>query len=256
MNAIERLVVGRLGTLCVLIAALWAAPLAAQDDTSGGQRVGLELILAVDSSSSVSAAEFDLQMKGLASAFRNRSVLAAIQSTGDLGIAVSVVQWSDNRKQFVAIDWRHVFDIESAETFAKEIDEAPRFLVGGGTALGGAISFSMRQFGRNDFDGRRQVIDVSGDGRTNQGAHPARIRDAAVAAGITINGLAILNEDLYVDRYYQFNIIGGTGAFVMTASDYQDFATAILEKLVKEISGVPVASLPPAEAASLAAAPR
>ncbi len=209
-----------------------------------GGVVDLELLLAVDSSSSVSAEEFDLQMRGLAKAFRDPAVVQAIRASGDLGIAVSLMQWSDNRKQMIAVDWMRVTDDASAAAFSQEIENTPRFLIGGGTALGGALTFGMRQFDKNNFQGRRKVIDISGDGRTNQGAHPSRIRDAAVAAGITVNGLAILNEDLYVDRYYLYNVIGGTGAFVMTASDYQDFATAILEKLVKEIAGVPVAERP------------
>ncbi len=231
-----------LAAFCAALLMLTAGSLrlAAQ----GGQRVDLELILAVDTSSSVSSQEFDLQMQGLATAFRHPSVQAAIEAAGDLGVGVSMVQWSDNRKQTVAIDWRVLRDAPSAEAFSAEIARTPRFLVGGGTALGGALDFSLRQFAKNGLTGRRRVIDISGDGRTNQGAHPSRFRDQAVAMGITINGLAILNEDIYVDRYYRYNVIGGTGAFVMTAQDYADFAVAILEKLIKEIAGAPVARLP------------
>ncbi len=221
--------------------------LAADPDTATAQkmeRVDLELVLAVDTSSSVSPGEFNLQMRGLAEAFRHPAVQAAIRAAGDFGIAVSLVQWSDNRKQTVAVDWVAVHDGASADAFAAEIDNTPRYLIGGGTAIGGALHFSMRQLQTNDFEGRRKVIDVSGDGRTNQGSNPARARDLAVAAGITINGLAILNEDILVDLHYEANVIGGTGAFVMRADDYRDFADAILEKLVKEIAGVPIAARP------------
>ena len=217
-------------------------PLFAQDGAA--ETVDLELVLAVDTSSSVSPLEFDLQMRGLAEAFRHPAVLGAIRAAGDLGIAVSLVQWSDNRNQFIAVDWMTLREEADVLALADEIDKAPRFLVGGGTAIGGALEFAARQFERNDFEGRRKVIDLSGDGRTNQGAHPGPIRDEAVAKGITVNGLAILNEDVYVDRYYRFNVIGGTGAFVMTAADYESFADAMLQKLVKEIAGVPVAGLP------------
>ncbi len=209
----------------------------------GAPNVDLELLLAVDSSSSVSSDEFELQMRGLAEAFRHPAVLAAIQATGDLGIAVTLIQWSDNRNQFIAIDWRKVRDEASIQALSEAIDQSPRFLVGGGTAIGGALLFSLRQFERNAFEGRRKVIDISGDGRTNQGVQPDGVRDQAVARGVTVNGLAILNEDVYVDRYYLYNVIGGTGAFVMTASDYDAFAEAILQKLVKEIAGAPIAQL-------------
>lgn len=230
-------------------AAIFFALLAGADLclAQGRQPVDLELVLAVDSSSSVSPGEFNLQMQGLASAFRSPDVQSAIQVAGDLGIVVAMVQWSDNRKQTVAIDWLMVRDPSSAEAFAREIDNTPRYLIGGGTAIGGAVNFSAHQLRINGFEGRRKVIDVSGDGRTNQGSNPARARDDAVAEGITINGLAILNEDALVDRHYLANVIGGTGSFVMNADDYSDFARAIVEKLIKEIAGVPIAALPPAK---------
>lgn len=209
-----------------------------------GRAVDLELVLAVDTSSSVSTAEFDLQMIGLARAFRDQRVIQAIRASGDLGIAVTLIQWSDNRKQIRAVNWAHVRDEASAVTFSKKLDNTPRFLIGGGTAISGAIKFATRQFDDNGFKGRRRVIDVSGDGRANQGAQPADLRDLAVAQGITINGLAILNEDSTTASYYFANVIGGTGAFVMTANDYEAYSAAILAKLVKEIAGAPIAERP------------
>lgn len=212
--------------------------------TGGRQMVDLELVLAVDASSSVSAEEFDLQMRGFADAFRHPAVAAAIRATGELGIAVAMIQWSDNRRQHMAIDWRHLSSAESTQAFAELIDETPRYLDGGGTAIGGAIEYSARAIERNAYQGVRRVIDISGDGRANQGAQPAKIRDLAVLQGITINGLAILNEDSSVDSYYYSSVIGGTGAFVMTANNYEDFAVAMLEKLIKEIGAVPIAERP------------
>ncbi len=223
------------------------AGLAPDSHAQGRRPVDLELVLAVDTSSSVSPDEFNLQMQGLAAAFREPAVHAAIQAAGDLGIAVAMVQWSDNRKQTLAISWQMVRDPGSALAFAGAIDATPRYLIGGGTAIGGAVNFSAFHLRTNRFEGRRKVIDVSGDGRTNQGSNPARARDDAVAQGITINGLAILNEDALVDRHYLANVIGGTGSFVMQADDYADFARAIVEKLIKEIAGVPIAALPPAK---------
>lgn len=220
-------------------ANLWAGPAAAQSVT-----VDLELVLAVDTSSSVSTEEFDLQMIGLAEAFRDSRVITAIQASGDLGIAVALIQWSDYRKQVLAVDWHRVANEDDAYNLAAEIAAAPRFLVGGGTAVGGALEFSLRELAANGIEGRRQVIDVSGDGRTNQGAQPANLRDKAVAIGVTVNGLAILNEDPTLDSYYYSQVIGGTGAFVMTANDYEAYAQAILNKLIKEISGTPVAGDP------------
>jgi len=233
-------------SLVLLLATglIFGAASSAAQGAESGRRVDLELVLAVDASSSVSAAEFELQIQGLARAFRDPRVLQAIRASGDLGLAVALVQWSDNRKQFLAVDWTLVTDPEGAGAFAEEIAGTPRFLIGGGTAIGGALKFAMRLLDGNDFQGRRRVIDVSGDGRANQGAHPSDLRDDAVALGITINGLAILNEDLAVGDYYRAYVIGGTGAFVMTANDYESYALAILIKLIREIAGAPIAARP------------
>ena len=239
---IYRLIVERLrATGIALTALVFLTPFSM---ASAEETVDLELVLAVDSSSSVSDQEFDLQMKGIAAAFQSEAVVGAIQAAGDRGIAVTLIQWSDNVSQSTAVDWMKVSDMASAEAFSREIEAAPRYLVGGSTAIGGALKFATRQLERNAYEGVRKVIDLSGDGRTNQGPGPDTYRDLAVVQGVTINGLAILNEDLYVDRYYRRSVIGGTGAFVMTASDYVDFADAILLKLIKEIAGVPVAQAP------------
>lgn len=211
------------------------------------EAVELELVLAVDTSSSVSPEEFDLQMRGFASAFRDPTVIAAIGATGAGGIVVAMIQWSDNRRQEVAVDWQHLTDEASVAAFADAIDGTPRFLDGGGTAIGGAIEFALAQINRNAYEGRRKVIDISGDGRANQGASPDGLRDLAVLQGVTVNGLAILNEDASVAGYYKNNVIGGEGAFVITANDYESFQQAILEKLIKEIGGVPIAGLEPEE---------
>ncbi len=216
----------------------------AADDPAAVRPVDLELVLAVDISSSVSREEFQLQAQGLATAFRDPAVVQAIAAAGDLGIAVALVQWSDNRRQFLATDWTLVSDAPSADAFAETLAVMPRRVVGGGTAIGGALAFSVKQIESNAFAGLRKVIDVSGDGRTNQGRPDIPLRDMAVARGVTINGLAIRNEDPELDRYYRANVIGGPGAFVVTANDYRSFAEAILAKLVREITGPPVASAP------------
>ena len=216
--------------------------------------VDLELVLAVDASSSVSGVEFDLQVRGLAEAFRHRSVVRAIRATGDLGLAVSLFQWADDHQQILVIDWMVVRDAPTASRFAEEVETMIR-AIAGNTAIGGALEFAIGQLEGNGFDGRRKVIDVSGDGRSNHGSAAWLARDLAVARGITVNGLAILNEEPTLERYYRANVIGGTGAFVMTANDYEAYAVAILTKLIKEIASTPVATRPSRAEPSLAVAP-
>ena len=68
--------------------------------------VDLELVLAVDASSSVNYDEFSLQLNGLAAAFGNPLLIKALESAaGQGGIAVSLMQWSDTNKQQLAIGW-------------------------------------------------------------------------------------------------------------------------------------------------------
>ncbi len=236
------------GARSILTAAPGAVPAVAQE-----RPVDLELVLAVDASASVSGEEFDLQVRGLAEAFRHRSVVQAIRAAGDLGLAVALIQWADYRQHTLSVDWTVVRDAAGARQFAKQIDGVTR-AVAGNTAIGGAIEFAILQLEGNGYAGRRKVIDVSGDGRNNQGPAAWLVRNLAVARGITVNGLAILNEDPTLDRYYVTNVIGGPGAFVMTANDYVAYRLAILAKLVKEITGPATAARPRPSGRRLAAA--
>ncbi len=201
--------------------------------------VDLELVLAVDTSASVDAREFDLQMTGLADAFRDPGVLAAVRRPG--GIAVALVQWGGPGSQAVSVGWAHVFDADSAVRFADAVAGSRRLFLMEETAIAPLLYFAMGLFDDNGFDGRRRVIDVSGDGPNNTGFYPGIMRDWVVAAGITVNGLAIRNEHADVDRHYRDHVIGGPGAFVMRAADYRDFADAIRRKLIREIAGTPAA---------------
>ena len=203
--------------------------------------VDLELTLCVDSSSSVSFDEFFLQTRGLAEAFRSRPVIEAIRAVG--GIAVTVMQFSSANRQRTAIGWTHIADAGAASELANALERSPRYVTSGTTAIGSAIASASAGFVGNGFEGARVAIDVSGDGRSNEGVLTSFARDRAIAAGITISGLAILNEEPFLDRYYLENVIGGPGAFVSSADDYQDFASAILAKLLREIGGLPLAHM-------------
>ena len=216
---------------------LWAQPAKAEV-------VDLELLLAIDTSISVDAEEFRLQVQGLAQAFRDPRVLAAIRAAGGRGVAVSVVQWASHNDQFIAIDWTKVQDPEGALQLSQAIAGMPRRFAGYGTAITSALRFCVPLFFGNGFEARRRIIDVSGDGSDNRGPLPNLMRDVAIRAGITINGLAIRNEEPNLDFYYNRYVIGGTGAFIITADDYHDFADAIVVKLVREISQAPMAEAP------------
>jgi len=203
------------------------------------REVDLALVLALDSSGSVDFGEFDLQKLGIAGAFRDDEVIEAIERWAPRGIAVSVVHWSGRGQQRVAVDWTRVVDRASAAALAVRIEGMRRSMLAE-TALGEALRFAIDHLERGPYRGVRRIIDVSGDGRSNVGVAPGPLRDAAAAAGITINGLAILNDDLAVDLYYADQVIGGHDAFVTTARDFDDFARAMRLKLLREISGAPL----------------
>lgn len=209
--------------------------------------VELELVLAVDTSSSVNYEEFSLQMNGYAAAFRNPELLDAIQGLGESGIAVTVVQWASAEQQQISVDWMQIRDSGDAEAFAAAIQSAPRAFSFGSTAIGELIRRVVPQFELNAFVGARKVIDISGDGRTNQGLPPEMVREAAIVQGVTINGLAILNEEPGLDAYYDKYVIGGWSSFVMVSRDFADFQDAILGKLVREVRGAPISSVPATE---------
>lgn len=196
-------------------------------------KVELELVLALDTSSSVDDSEFELQKQGVARAFRHPDVLDAIESCGGKEIAVAVVHWSGNRMHLVAVDWTLIGNEESAAIFAAKISRTHRLLTGF-TGLGGAIRFSLKMIEENQLDGRRRVIDISGDG-SSSGLRPNLERDRAVKKGATINGLAILDNETDLDKYYARHVIGGLGAFVVSVDSFNDFAEAIRTKLEREI---------------------
>lgn len=206
--------------------------------------VDVALCLAMDCSASVDFEEFALMAGGTAAALRDPAVLAAATSGPRGAAAVCLLLWSGVGEQDVAVGWTRLDGEESAAGLADAIENTPRIPRPGATALGEGMAAGLALLGRVPADATRLVMDVSGDGRHNQGRAPGPVRDLAVAAGITINGLAILNEEPDLLAHYAAEVIGGPGSFAMTCADYADFADAILLKIRRELGGALVASRP------------
>jgi hypothetical protein len=212
-----------------------------------GDEVDLLLVLAADVSRSIDAAKFQLQRDGYAAAIADPRVLDTIRSGHSGRIGLTFVEWSGVGAQHVVIDWTTVGDTASAKDFGDRLIEAPRSFADR-TSISGAIEFAMGQFARAPFTSARHAIDISGDGTNNAGRDVAALRDEAVAKDITINGLVILSDNPMswnpdhtnppggLDNYYRNNVIGGSGAFVMVAQNFNSFGQAIISKMIAEVA--------------------
>ena len=212
--------------------------------------VDAAVVLAADVSRSIDDEEFALERRGYADAIQSQQLLDAI-STGPHGaIALAYVEWAGDGEERVAVDWAVIRNQNDARAFAAAMTAAPRSFIGR-TAIGAAIDFSLALFAETAMETSRRVIDVSGDGASNQGRPVTEARDAAVGAGAVINGLAIFNRKAAASggylalhtnppgglaQYYRENVIGGPGAFVAPIDDFRSFGEAMLRKLVDEIS--------------------
>ena len=216
---------------------------------AGGARgagVDLEVILAADVSRSIDDAEFELQRKGYAAALSDPRVLTAIHGRTNGSIGVCFIEWSGEEDQQVVVDWTEIRDEEDAGTVAAAILAAPRSFMGR-TSISAAIDFAMTRFAAAKWQAKRRIIDVSGDGTNNSGRAVTEARDQAIASGITINGLAIINDRPNLGYsahtqppgglplYYRQNVIGGPNAFLIVVQDFNSFADAMANKLAKEI---------------------
>ena len=213
-------------------------------------KVDLLLVLAADVSRSIDETEFDLQRKGYAAAITDPRVLRAIVGGRNHGIAVTFIEWSGAADQNVVVDWTVVRDEEAAGSVAATMLATPRSFLGR-TSISAAIDFAMERFAAAPAETDKRIIDLSGDGTNNAGRALTEARDQAVAAGVTINGLAIINTQANpgyafhtqppggLSKYYEENVIGGPGAFVLQVENFGSFAEAITRKLLTEIATIP-----------------
>ncbi|MGA2566195.1 MAG: DUF1194 domain-containing protein [Pseudolabrys sp.] len=229
-----------LALFCLLLGAQLPAARAAE-------RVDLLLVLAADVSRSVDAQKFQLQRDGYAAAVVDPRVLNAIRSGRNGRIAVLFAEWSGLGNQKVVIGWTLIDGLKAAQAFGDRLLESPRSFADR-TSISGGIDFAVAQFARAPFSSERRTIDVSGDGTNNAGRDVGLTRDEALALGITINGLVILsatplpwnpehtNPPGGLANYYRDNVVGGPGAFVLEAKDFNSFGQAIIKKLIAEIA--------------------
>jgi hypothetical protein len=228
-----------LALAAVLLLLASVAPARAAD-TPAPQEVDLELVIATDVSGSIDNSEAFLQRKGVSEAFRSREVINAIRAGSLRRIGVVYVDFSSRFYNTVVVDWRVISDEKSAIDFADTLMRLPRTR-GQGTSLSDAIEFGMELLDSNFLEGAKRTIDLSGDGPNNRGRPITEVRAEALARGITINGLPIIDpygydQSVDLDKYFSACVIGGPGAFIQVAKGFDDFARSMRRKLVLEIS--------------------
>src|SRR5437660_1140511 len=217
-----------------------AAFLLAMAGAPPAQGAAVALVLAIDVSESVSSERYVLQHDGIARAFETPLLIDAIAAVPG-GIEALVLEWSDPDKITITVGWTRIANRGAAAAFSASVRATER-TSHGLTAIGSAMLAAGAAFDQMPEPAGRRVIDVSGDGIANFGVPPATARDALVKQGITINGLAILSEEPWLEDYYSRNVVGGPAAFVVAAKSFDSFAEAMLRKLVQEVARVPSAT--------------
>ncbi|AGA11064.1 DUF1194 domain-containing protein [Sinorhizobium meliloti] len=204
-------------------------------------QVDVELLLAVDVSGSMDIEEARTQRQGYVDALQHPDFIDAVKG-GMLGrIAIGYFEWAGAVNVQSVVNWQVIDDAEDAKTFAEKVDKPVRGSRRG-TSLSNAILFGTESIEANAFSGNRRVLDVSGDGPNNTGPPVSPIRNAALKRGIVINGLAILIRPsatmVALDQYYSECVVGGPGSFMLPVTEPEDFAIAIRQKLILEVSGL------------------
>ncbi len=221
---------GKAAQFCTLI--LVCLPTVAAERTP----VNIELLLALDASASVDSKEFQLQMIGIAQAFRSPDVMQAVENLKPLGVAVGVLQWGGPGESRMLIPFTRLESMRDAQAFGFVVGRGYRFIGATSTSIATAIEDGVAALEQNEFEGQRRVIDISGDGEDNSSYSLEAAKELARDHNVAINGLAIESDERgTLTSYYNGNVISGVGSFVETANDFEDFERAIEAKLVREL---------------------
>lgn len=236
-----------MGKVGLLLAGLVAGLVGA---AGPAKAVDLALVLLTDVSRSMDDADYALVKEGYRAAFADPEVIAALAGNPG-GVAVAYVEFSGRGEVALIQGWDLLRDAASAQAFGAAVAAAPRSAAGN-TALGAGIASAARLLQDGNFGATRQVIDVASD-ETGDGGRSAQVRDQVVAAGITINAIPVVRNQLVgagaapqgvttarwgsgsIADFYEREIIGGPGAFVIEASDYGAFGAALKRKLLLEL---------------------
>lgn len=222
---------------------------------SGGAEAACRqaLQLGLDISGSVDAREYRLQLDGLASALIAPEVMAMALATPEVPVYISVFEWSGSSQQRQLVDWTPLRSKADMVQIAETLRATRRQSRKGATAIGRAMRYAAYQFRQGPYCWT-QTLDISGDGKNNDGDFPEIVREGDEFAGITINGL-VIGADITVGRderqmalmdltaYYRRRVIHGPGAFIEVALGFDDYQRAMERKLLRELEGLVIGQL-------------
>ncbi|MEM7210716.1 MAG: DUF1194 domain-containing protein [Pseudomonadota bacterium] len=194
----------------------------------------VELILAVDTSGSIDDREFALQMEGTAAAFEHPSMINAIEAQ-EGGVQIILTQWSGRTRQRIVTEWHLIEDAPTMAAFATAIRRGGRHWRNYSTAIGEALEHAKRVGETVPQRCKRRIVDVSGDGISNEGREPRDMAQTLAALGYSVNGLVIRGDSPDPVEYYRQNVLAGPRSFLEVAEGFEDYPRAILRKLLREI---------------------
>lgn len=204
----------------------------------------LALLFAVDVSGSVDRREYEVQMQGLAEGLRD-GVVAEALVRGEAVLAL--MQWTGSSRQELSVPWTRIGSDADLEAFAARIETLPRVWTEYSTAIGQAMTFGLGVFDAAPAC-RRRVMDISSDGRNNEGSEPADTRAGMDSLAVTVNALVIRGDDAGLPQYFAENVITGGNAFVVTAEEYDEYPERMRRKLLREterqVSALPEQAIP------------
>jgi len=192
----------------------------------------IALVLAVDVSGSVSREEYALQRDGLADALGDPLVSEAMVNAGAL---ITLVQWSGMSRQSVSIPWTAIDSHADVAALRARVAGTKRAYRNYATAIGEMLHRAVDLLEEAPRPCDRRVIDVSGDGASNEGTRPADIHTRLRQQEVTVNGLAIRGSEPNIVPYFRARVLFGPGAFLEIADGYADYPRAIRRKLISEL---------------------
>ena len=223
----------------ILVLVLSCLPLAAQ--AQAAKPVDIAIVVSLDRSESIDAEEARAQIDGLVFTLRHSRFRDTVAVGWYGSIALTVINWSSFGRYEVILPWTRIAGRADAATAAAvlELDYARERIArhGSQTDLAFAIEVGMKQIDALPWPATKSVINVVADGISNIGRLAMVDRNIAVARGITVNGLIMARGSAIevISRYFEREVIGGPAAFIQVSDGNDDFANAMLRKILLEM---------------------